>query len=255
MYKFRKHRIKSGHALDRRKLKENFLQLASRLNEIEGSSISRLQFDVDDFRMNAFIEFSETGYKEENFSGIVSGDGGETVLNISADANLGLSGDYALTWNAEATIIGGDGFFLDCVPVMGNQFIPQANDCYYHFGYLNNFEPTKSYIRSAEMHDLRHPDDDPSPSYEASEDVWNEYGKFGLDYHSDLLRSEPSDGEKPAKYFGEGNNQVSTRIHLSGFGYVNLPRSTGKASLAFYGHPGSRFKIDSARISLRKRNR
>ena len=249
MYKFRKHRIKSGHALDRRKLKENFLQLASSLNEIEGSSISRLQFDIDDFRMNSFIEFSETGYKEAGFSGRICGDGGEAILNLSANSNLDLSGDYALTWNAEATIVDGEGFFLDCVPVMGGQFISQANDCYYHFGYLNNFEPTKSYVRSASMYDLR---DEENIPYEANEELWDEYGKFGWDWNTDMYSMSPKNGIKP---YGQTKELGANRIHLSGFGYVNLPRSTGKVSLAFYGHPGSKFKIDSARISLRKRNR
>ena len=91
MYKFRKHRVKKRHALDRRKLKENFLHLASRLNEIEGSSISRTQFGITDFRTNTFLEFSDTGYKESGFSGRVSGEGGESILNLNAESNLELT--------------------------------------------------------------------------------------------------------------------------------------------------------------------
>ena len=257
MYKFRKHRVKPGHALDRRKLKENFLHLASRLNEIEGSAIARLQFDVDDFRTNTFIEFSETGYKEGGYNGRVNGEGGETVLNLNTNSNLDLSGDYAITWNAELTAIAtGESkcMFVDCTPVIGNQLVSQANDCYYHIGYLNNFSPTRAFIKSASMYNLRDPEG--KIPYESLEETWNQYGKVGKDWHTDMIQQSPTNGLLPSyKKIGQDRKQEALRIHLSGFGYVNLPRSTGQVSLVFHCQPGSKFNVNSARISLRKRNR
>ena len=258
MYKFRKHRIKSGHALDRRKLKENFLHLASRLNEIDGSAISRLQFDIDDFRTNAFIEFYETGYKDGAFSGKVSGEGGESILNLSANANLELSGDYALTWNAELTPIATGNskcMFVDCTPVMGNQLVSSANDCYYHMGYLNSSSPCRSFVKSASMYNLR--DLEGKIPYESIEETWNNYGKIGNDWNTDLMNATQTNSIDPHyRKLNENNRtQESLRIHLSGFGYINMPRSNGQVSLVFHGQPGSVFKVDSARISLRKRNR
>lgn len=248
MFQSSKHRILKNSALDRRKLKENYFHFAGALSEVSSDSIKRNQFVPRDFKLSAFIDFKQSGFKDDDFSGRVSSDSGEVCLTIDSETSFDISGDYCITWNMEVQQTTGDGRFISCSPFMGSQIISSAEDCFYEMGYINNINPTKTKKRDVLKYDPRDADD--AAPYEFVSDEWDVYGEAGSDITSELqtLSRESIPSQTTVLSVGK-------KIHLSGIGYVNMPRSSGNIGLVVYCQSGSSFKIDSARISVRKRSR
>lgn len=249
MFQISKHRIDEDHALNNRKLKENYFHFAGHISEVSSDSISRDQFFRRDFRLNTFIEFEEAGWKYTSGAGLVNGDSGDVVLCIDSLKSFDRSGDYCITWSAEFKVRSGDCRFLSCHPFLGSQLIGSAEDCYYEMGYINNIDPTESAKRSQQKHNPRGLSFTP---YEKVSDVWDIYGEKGRFHSVELSHTTRED---VASQSTSDKHLHGGIVHLSGTGYVNMPRASGNIGLIVYAQEGSKFGITSARISVRKRNR
>tara|TARA_R110002051_G_scaffold240722_1_gene301155 strand:- start:2786 stop:3532 length:747 start_codon:yes stop_codon:yes gene_type:complete len=248
MFQVSKYRILKNAALDKRKLKENYFHFAGALSEVSSDSIKRHQFVPRDFKLSTFINFNQSGFKDGDFSGRVSGDSGEVVLTIDSETSFDISGDYCITWNMEVRCPVGEGRFISCSPFMGGQVITSAEDCFYEMGYINNINPTKTAVRQIEKYDPRA--EESAVPYEFNEDEWDLYGKRGSDIKCELFSNSRSNVPSQTLSTSRGK-----KIHLSGVGYVNMPRSSGNIGLIVYCQRDSSFRVDAARISVRKRNR
>ena len=249
MFQVSKYRILKNAALDKRKLKENYFHFAGALSEVSSDSIKRHQFVPRDFKLSTFINFNQSGFKDGDFSGRVSGDSGEVVLTIDSETSFDISGDYCITWNMEVRCPVGEGRFISCSPFMGGQVITSAEDCFYEMGYINNINPTKTAKRDVKKYDPRAEKGD-EVGYEFTSDEWDLYGLSGQDVKCELFEHRRAVHESQTLSASRGK-----KIHLSGIGYVNMPRSSGNIGLIVYCQRDSSFRVDAARISVRKRNR
>ena len=163
-----------------------------------------------------------------------------------------ISGDYCITWNAEFKARTGDCRFLSCHPFLGSQLIGSAEDCYYEMGYINNISPTESSKRSSHKHNPRDTDFKP---YEKTVDVWDIHGQRGRAHHVEVTRATRATVESQMSGNLHTDYLTGSTVHLSGLGYVNMPRASGNIGLIVYAQEGSRFAVTSAKISVRKRNR
>ena len=241
------HSILPYDALDNRRLRENFYHFAGAFAEIGSDQFARKQLSRRDFTLGTFIELEEKGWKIGNGKGQITGDTGDVMLCIDSQESLDISGDYCITWDAEFKVRKGDCRFITCQPFMGTHLVGSAEDSFYSMGYIQNMEPIDSGKRSAYKHNPREVDFQP---YEKITEVWDTYGKKGYSHNTEIdKRSRVSVKSEVGLAPG------SDFIHLSGVGFINLPRASGNVGLIAHTQTGSRLAVTCARISLRKRSR
>ena len=252
MFKSRKFRIRNRHALDKRKLKENYYHFASELSEVGSDSIKRRQFDLSMFKPSAFIEFNgvsaDTGIRTK----LITGDVGTVVASIESIKSFEVEGDYTVSWNMDLAWSSGDGRFISCTPFIGSRMIPSAEDSFYEFGFINNMTSVTCEIRSKNQYNPRRKAD--SVPREATDENWDNYGKMWMQKRGELFDT--------AKAFKGVQSQVRKTqkelgavIHLSGIGCVNMPRSSSSLGLLVHCQGGSAFVVQSATLNIRKRRR
>lgn len=273
MFKIRKHTISEKSALDRRKLKENFYFFANEISEIGSDSIKRAQFSAENFTLDSFMEFESSGFDVTDIrKEYISGDQGTVVSAISAISSFDIHGDYSLSWNMQldtartyiqGKLRSGAGRMLCVVPYIGTNIVSSAEASYFEMGFINNSDCTDVLLKFSGDH---HPRDSASAlgKYEEVHEVWDLYGRHNRMEECDLM---------VGGFGGEGVGTIGSRImpsqpqdigadtrgsntiHLSGSGFINMPRSSGSIGLVVYAQDGTVVEVESVNLSVRKRIR
>ena len=253
MFKSRKYTIKNRHALDKRKLKENNLHFASALSEIGSDSIKRRQLDLSHFKVGAFTSFYGSSSDSGDKTKLVSGDMGTVIGTIDSLKAFEVEGDYTLSWTAHLRANTTDCRFVTCTPYIGSQIISSAEDSFFEFGYINNYDPVTCQLRAKQHYNPREKGD--AVPREVIQDEFEKYGTVFSRKRGDLFGGFPEAFQGCKSQVTKSAWFIGKSITLSGIGCVNMPRSSANVGLVVNCQNGSEFVVESMTINLRRRHR
>ena len=187
MFKLRKHKISNNDALDKRKLKENYLFFANQLSEIGSDSIARSQLKNADFELDSFIEFKDTGYTySSDRKGQIQGDVGTSAAIINSIESFDIQGDYSISWTIQVDLLRtkngntattGDYRFVAVVPFMGATAVSSAESSFHEMGFINNTDCVDVEISTPDTFAPRKGSDEKA-FYERTTEVFDQYGRW-----------------------------------------------------------------------------